>query len=338
LKAATVPADHCVVITTIQAPTPAVRAYAGMPGWQLVVAGDRKTREPWACGTARYLSLREQQASDLRLGRQLPENHYCRKNLAYLEAIRAGARVIVDTDDDNIPLPGWSIPPFEGSYETIPADRGFVNIYKWFTDQHIWPRGLPLDRILSPPRRESHAAAPARVGVWQGLANADPDVDAIYRLVIDKPCDFDERPPLVLGSGTCTPFNSQNTAFLRELFPLLYLPALVTFRFTDILRGLIAQPIMWLYGWRLGFTAATVVQERNPHDYLDDFRQEVPCYLQGGAVIDAVRAVVSASRPIEANLLAAYEALARAGIVPPAELPLVQAWLEDLGTARGRPA
>ena len=37
----------------------------------------------------------------------------------------------------------------------------------------------------------------------------------------------------MLGSGTISPFNSQNTLFTRAVFPLLYLPTYVTFRFTD---------------------------------------------------------------------------------------------------------
>ena len=70
----------------------------------------------------------------------------------------------------------------------------------------------------------------------------------------------------------CLPYNTQNTATRKELFPLLYLPAYVTFRFTDILRGLIAQPIMWLYDYHLGYSGATVTQKRNAHDYFEDFQ------------------------------------------------------------------
>ena len=41
----------------------------------------------------------------------------------------------------------------------------------------------------------------------------------------------------------------------------MYLPTFVTFRFTDILRSYVAQPIMWNAGYRLGFTNATVTQK-----------------------------------------------------------------------------
>jgi hypothetical protein len=117
---------------------------------------------------------------------------------------------------------------------------------------------------------------------------------------------------------------------VRDAFPLLYLPARVTFRFTDILRGLVAQPILWLRDRLIGFTKATVRQERNPHDYLKDFISEMPCYLHAEEVIAAVSAAVEAKYSTAENLFLAYEALQRKGIVPEDELPIVNAWLRDL--------
>ncbi|GAA4370349.1 hypothetical protein GCM10023185_44730 [Hymenobacter saemangeumensis] len=322
-----------IVITSIYPPTEAVRRFAGRAGYQTIVVGDRKTPADWQAPGVVYLSVAEQEAAGFRLSTRLPYNHYGRKMMGYLHAIRTGAQVIVDTDDDNLPYPDWEFPPMEGSYATAPAGKGFVNIYKSFTTHHIWPRGYPLDLILSPAHNlseEQLLPAPARVGVWQALADGDPDVDAIYRLVDNTEVFFDQRPPIVLAEGTLCPFNSQNTALRRELFPLLYLPAYVTFRFTDILRGLVAQPIMWAHGYRLGFTQATVQQIRNPHDYLKDFESEIPCYLHPNRVVAAVRAVVEPSVPVGENLRRAYAELARQGLVPAEETELLELWLADL--------
>jgi hypothetical protein len=251
--------------------------------------------------------------------------------LGYLHAIHLGAETIVDTDDDNIPKQDWSFPAFEGSFDKLSGDDGFINIYKHFTDMHIWPRGLPLRLINDRAALKNPAPAQnARVGVWQGLADEDPDVDAIYRLTADTPCLFEYRSPVVLSIGTLSPFNSQNTMFRQELFALLYLPACVTFRFTDILRSLVCQPIMWLYGYELGFTNATVVQRRNPHDYFKDFLSEIPMYEQTERVCELVQAAISASRPVAENLRLAYASLHRHGIVPAAELTVLDCWLDDL--------
>lgn len=119
-------------------------------------------------------------------------------------------------------------------------------------------------------------------------------------------------------------------ALRRELFPLLYLPAHVTFRFTDILRGLVAQPLMWLAGFHLGFTSATVEQLRNPHDFLTDFASEMPCYLYPERIIEIVGGVARSSASLADNLMTAYRALHEAAIVTQDELVTLEAWLKDV--------
>jgi len=322
-----------IVITSIFAPTEAVKQFAQLPGYDLVVVGDKKSPTDWHWPGATYLSVEAQEAAGFQLSQQLPFNHYGRKMMGYLHAIRAGAEIIVDTDDDNIPFADWQFPAMEGPYATAPADRGFVNMYKSFTRHHIWPRGYPLDLIRNEAqhlREDELTTQPARVGIWQALADGDPDVDAIYRLVDNTEVFFNRRPPIVLDKGTLCPFNSQNTAIRRELFPLLYLPAFVTFRFTDILRGLVAQPILWAHGYRLGFTQATVQQVRNPHDYLRDFESEIPCYLHPQRVVASVSRVMSKDYSVGENLRRAYAALAEENIVTPQEIKLLDCWLADL--------
>lgn len=110
----------------------------------------------------------------------------------------------------------------------------------------------------------------------------------------------------------------------------MYLPTYVTFRFTDILRGLIAQPIMWLYDYQLGFTNATVVQKRNPHDYMKDFISEIPMYQHCEKVIELVSNAISKSESIETNLYNAYKSLLKENIVCEKEMTTLDAWLKDI--------
>lgn len=260
----------------------------------------------------------------------LPFNHYCRKMLGYLYAIKCNASTIIDTDDDNIPYENWDFPEFDGEFDTVKSNLGFVNIYSLFTQQRIWPRGLPLEIINQPNTIEISQKKQRSVGVWQGLADGDPDVDAIYRLTSDEACNFTPRSPVCVEPQTFCPFNSQNTAFRRELFPLLYLPTTVTFRYTDILRSTVAQPIMWANGFHLGFTGATVVQKRNPHDYIKDFESEVPMYLTNKLAYSVAENAIRRGDSISQQLLSAYEALAERGIVKSAEIETLTAWLDDL--------
>jgi hypothetical protein len=321
-----------IVITSIFAPTEAVRDFAALKDYQLVVVGDKKTPADWNFENVVYLSVEKQQSIGRHLVKILPYNHYCRKMTGYLFAVANKAEYIIDTDDDNIPKSNWGFPAFRGEFQAVTGPTGFVNIYQLYTAQKIWPRGLPLNLINTDFSLEKNLKVmQGEIGIWQGLADEDPDVDAIYRLTSDKPCYFNHRDPVMLDYGTVTPFNTQNTKVRKELFPLLYLPTYVTFRFTDILRGLIAQPIMWLYGYRLGFTNATVVQKRNPHDYMKDFTSEIPMYEHSSKITGIVQSAITVSESIENNLWNAYSALEKRGIVEKQEITTLEAWLRDLG-------
>lgn len=317
-----------IIMTSINAPTEAVRKFGALSDWQLVVVGDKKTPSDWACEGVKFLSADEQASLGYSILEHLPWNHYGRKMIGYLYAIQQGAEIIVDTDDDNIPFDSWTWPTNEASFKTIDVD-GFYNIYREYTDDFVWPRGYPLNLIRSGSKAEPQLKE-QKVGVWQYLADEDPDVDAIYRLVFDKPITFNDGDPLVLEKGTICPFNSQNTLFQKELFPLLYLPAHVTFRFTDILRGLVAQPVMWTHDYKLGFGPASVVQKRNPHDYMKDFISEIPVYTHCEKVVELVQASLKPGQTLSENLQTAYEVLYEHEIVTKEELLLVEAWLADI--------
>jgi hypothetical protein len=323
--------NQFIIITSIFEPTEAVNLFSKNKNYSMILVGDKKTPPDWHCPGVDYMSVHVQEALNYKIAKILPFNHYSRKMLGYLKAIECGAQYIVDTDDDNIPSETWAFPEFDAEFDCTQEDMGFVNVYQLYTDQHIWPRGLPLKLISQRFNLEKHLSAKnCRVGIWQGLANEDPDVDAIYRLTSDQPCYFDERQPVVLGRGTISPFNTQNTIIRKELFSLMYLPTYVTFRFTDILRGLVAQPIMWLYDYHLGFTNATVTQKRNPHDYMKDFISEIPMYQYGESIIELVSNSISKSENIESNLYNSYNSLLNAKIIVKEEMIVLDAWLEEL--------
>jgi hypothetical protein len=320
-----------VVITSIFEPTVAVKTFAKNIDFRVIVVGDKKSPVKYECAQVDFLSWVQQEELGYKLTKVLPYNHYCRKMIGYLHAIKNGAEIIIDTDDDNIPKSNFVVPEFAGDFKTIVNTQGFVNVYEIYTDKKVWPRGLPLRLINSKTIDfDNIKATYSNVGIWQGLADEDPDVDAIYRLTNGNMITFSAYGNVVLDEGSISPFNSQNTIIRKDLFPLLYLPSKVTFRFTDILRGFVAQPIMWAAGYRLGFTDATVVQERNPHDFTKDFESEIPMYIYTDKVIDLCTKVVSSSKSIVDNLYDSYVELEKAGIVASDELKTLSAWLSDL--------
>ena len=170
--------------------------------------------------------------------------------------------------------------------------------------------------------------------IQQGLADNSPDVDAVWRLVMDRPLTFDEGPSVLLPPGTWCPFNSQSTWWWPSAFPLMYLPSHCSFRMTDIWRSFVAQRCLWELGHGLVFHAAEVVQERNPHDLAKDFELEVPGYLHNASITGALGNLElrPGAGAVADNLIRCYESLVTGGHLPTEELDGVRAWLDDLET------
>lgn len=329
-----------VVITTIQSPTAAVVALVdrlrpiGVP---MFAIGDRKGPVSFELAGTRFLSLADQLASGFELARILPVGHYARKNLGYLLAVRDGAQSLYETDDDNAPLPSWRPREAMTSAGTIGAP-GWCNVYRCFSEDRIWPRGLPLDALATSFASRPHAAATSseRSAIQQGLANGSPDVDAVWRLVLDRPFNFDDAPSVRLAPGTWCPFNSQSTWWWPEAFPLLYLPSYCSFRMTDIWRSFIAQRCLWELGQGVVFHAAEVHQERNEHDLMRDFNDEVPGYQRNRELVKVLEALRlrAGTEAVAENLRACYDALIAANFFDPREGALVSAWCAGLEQAR----
>jgi hypothetical protein len=329
-------AELAAILTTIQPPTDQVHALLARLaplGARLVVAGDSKGPSAFAADGALFLSLADQRRSRWRLAALLGERHYARKNMAYLEAVAMGAGCLYETDDDTAPAGQWGPRAARIRAERAEAAE-WVNVYRLFTSDLCWPRGLPLDAIHAPAGRGK--ADLVWAPIQQGLIDGNTDVDAIWRLLWSHDIAFDAAAaPVYLPPGLWCPFNSQSTWWWREAFPLLYLPFHCSFRMTDIWRGFVAQRCLWEMGANLVFTPPDSFQVRNPHDLMTDFTQEVPGYLDNRRLAAHLRDLPLTSGPGSAadNLLACYRSLTAAGFFPPAELSLVQAFVDDMADA-----
>jgi len=333
--------EIALVVTTINQPTQALEAAvsgAVAAGWRSYVVGDRKSPPGFRLEGACYLDLAAQRSA-WPFARHCPENHYARKNVGYLQAIAGGASVLVETDDDNAPLPGFFSGRRRCRTARLVGKDDWVNAYAFFTDARVWPRGLPLDVVRAAPP-DVIGSEESDCPIQQGLADGDPDVDAVYRLVSGAPVVFRAAPHLALAAGSACPFNSQNTTWWRDAFALLYLPAHCSFRMTDIWRAFVAQRIAWARGWRLLFHAATVRQDRNPHDSMKDFEEEIVGYRRNREFMAVLRGVpLAGDETVGSALVRCYGALAAARFFPHEELALLDAWLADLAVAlkAGRP-
>jgi len=325
-----------IVVTSIQDYSDTIKKYANMNDWHVIYIGDKKTPQLGNYENVTLISLEQQLFLDYKFVKYCPINHYSRKNIGYLHAMQKGASVIADVDDDNFPNEDWGNSlSYQGAIRKIQISSNtmqVVNIYKAFTDKLIWPRGLPLSYAKeSANYKVINSYDYNKIVVWQGLVNGDPDVDAIFRLLFGPDLDvsFNIEFPVVLSSGIFSPFNSQNTFWFAEGFPLLYLPISVTFRFTDILRSYVAQVCLWAMNREIGFTNANAHQKRNQHNLLADFNDEIPCYLQVPHLIEILSDLELTGKPGK-DLIICYAALSAESIVKEEEMIAVNAWLEDI--------
>lgn len=315
------------IITTIHSKTPGISLLERLDGWHVILVGDQKSVRIPSSQSLTFLSVRDQMDLGYKFTDLCPYNHYTRKNIGYLYAIQKGADIIYDTDDDNLPYSNWSPEKFF-CQTCYTSQRKFINVYKYFSKKFIWPRGYPLDEVREQGNCRIMETGPVEIGVWQGLTNNDPDVDAIFRLLLHDTILFAENRPIFLEQRHYCPFNSQNTIWNSKAFPFLYLPATTSFRFTDILRGYIAQRLMWNEQLYLGFTSATGYQERNEHDLMKDFGEEVECYLKVKPVVSLLESFTAQSDPLE-NLENVYQLFVEHGLVKTSELAIFQAWKVD---------
>lgn len=345
----------CVVITTINPPTAAVRKFVDMPELDVIIVADKKTPvDTYAGLDCILLTIDEQRRAFPALDALLPFNHYARKNMGYLYAIREGYQVILETDDDNIPYDDWldkSARPADVSSANLFEVSGhkYINIYRQFSDLNIWPRGLPLRDVLS--TESTGVVTPVErspqffddMSILQGLADGDPDVDAIFRLtssLAGSEITFKRTNAYYkLGAEQFCPGNTQNTAWLKPAdFYLMYVPSYVSFRFCDILKMYIAQAFVKSSGRSLVFQGATVFQDRNPHDFFKDFQQECEMFLQTEQVVDLIQSCLQAAGPdasLQDVFMSLYEQLVvRHVIKDERELALLRCWLDEVSRSK----
>jgi hypothetical protein len=273
-----------IVTTTINAPTEAVRRFDQMAGWELLVVGDLRTPPDYRLERGRYVSPAEQEAYDADLSEAIGWNCIQRRNLGIVMAYEEGAEVVAVVDDDNIPLPGWG--------ENLLLGRD-VEVDYYLTDlpafdpigatniAHLWHRGFPL-QLVSQRDYSRVERRTIRPDIQADFWNGDPDIDAICRMEHAPECSFDPgRFPM--AANRPAPFDSQNTFLSRAVLPDYFLYPAVG-RMDDIWAAYHVQAL----GHQAVFAAASVYQERNPHDLLVDFRAELLGYEHNLELLEAL--------------------------------------------------
>lgn len=328
-----------IVITSINPINQVMKDYAFLANnkkFNFIIAGDSKSPEIIYPGID-FLSIQDQINLNLKYPKLAPIKNYCRKNVGYLRAISLGATKIIETDDDNFPYSSFGEELQEHEPTKFLDEPGFANVYSYFTSNpYIWPRGFDLTSLKRKlPSFGSLEVKNVHCPIHNGLVDHDPDVDALYRLIFDIPFDFEiKNRTLALGKSVWCSFNTQNTTFFPVAFPLMYQPATPLFREADIIRGFVAQKILWQNNMFLKFHSPTVMQVRNPHKIIDDLREEVKLYSHVGSLCEELidTNIKGGINNFYDDMIQCYKVAEKYGFINSSEYDLIDAWFDDLST------
>lgn len=322
----------CVIITTINPVTETIRKHMDNEEYDVIIVGDKKTPDCYKNENCIYLDVDAQEKLFPRLSKLIPYNHYGRKNLGYLFAVKRGYEVIYETDDDNIPFNDFdNVLNFDSDVKTIQEnDSEWINIFKYFTNNNwIWPRGYPLSHIKKHPiPNYTFEDSGKDISIINGLVENDPDVDALFRLICNHQVTWDKDKKVIISNKNVCVFNTQNTFWVDSaMFIGLLLPCSVTFRYCDILKGLIANMLLRYNDKNMAYISPNVTQLRNEHDLMSDFESEYSMYIANEKILSIIQHGIQDMTDNKQMLYKIYQNLFDNNIITQLDLDICKVWL-----------
>lgn len=294
-----------IVCTTINPPTDALRKFAQMEDWELVLVLDKKTPVDaysfdMVFADSILLHPHELECIYPELSRMLGWNNVDIRNLGFLWAYQNGADIVAMVDDDNVPWDNWGQEIYIG--KKLGEDVLVADFIKHFLCENtavfdplsvfrypngFYPhRGYPIHLI---PRRYNHSRqfepGPLQFDIQANLWNVEMDYDAMFKLMeygapVATRCYRRDW----YTSYQSSPFNMQNTLITRRA--LKYCPSIpYTGRMCDIWGAYYCQAMGYkvLYGPP---TVDHVQPERSRLSLIKDMEEEMLGYRHSHIVED----------------------------------------------------
>lgn len=326
-----------LVTTTIHVPR-VLRWYRACGTAQMFVAMDRKT-DPAAYSLVEAIEnatvLPPERQEEWKCSEPIGWNSIQRRNIAFLEAIKWGADVIVSVDDDNLPLNPHYFEdfgkvigrPFNGLMATV-AGGNFFDVGDFLFPKSK-QRGVPHDNVAA---LEVQTVIGAAIGVAQGLCIGHPDVDAATRYVNNATVHTISeiaRAGIVVNNKSRTIWNSQNTAIRRELLPAWGMISGVG-RMDDIYASVICNRVMREYGYYAHYGKPMVFQQRNAdHTVVNDMRKEIDGYANVKRLARVLENTVLAGTSVLEDCRRVWRTLSTTDIFPAQSFKAMEAYLDD---------
>lgn len=263
-------------------------------------------------------------------------NNDSRRNLALLEAVAWGAEVIVSIDDDMVCLGLDFFERFEIMLSEPYSGLQLGEPNEWcdagkFTLPSAAQRGLPLGKATV---NSFSFVDDVQIGAMQGIILGTPDTDAgttmALRPFVHSATDI-LRNGFVIDPLAKSVFNSQITAFRRELAPCFAQFYKWQGRNTDIFASLIMRRVMrerglyTYFGLPMGFHNRS---ERDPKKDLESEKWGVENVEKFSNLLDAI--VLIGRSPLE-DTRTIYNTFSEAGFVWREEMcAAASAFLDDI--------
>jgi hypothetical protein len=322
---------RCVVITTINKPTESILKHINNESYDVIIVGDTKTPNDYNDLNCIFLDINSQKKLFPILCNVLPYNHYSRKNLGYLYAIKKGYDIIYETDDDNLPFDNFdNVLNFDNLSMITETQNRWINVFKYFTDNsHIWPRGFPLS-LVKQNTNYSIRATTCVPSIINGLVENDPDVDALFRLTVNSSdISWSKNCKILIDNNNVCVFNTQNTFWTDpELFISLYIPCSVSFRYCDILRGIISNILLKKLNKHMMYSSPNVTQHRNQHNLIHDFQSEFEMYIHNETILEYIEHNTDNVFVIRDLLVTVYNNLLEHNVIKNSEFDIFMKWLD----------
>ena len=263
-----------IATTTINKPTKALQDFAKNKNCKLIVALDKKSPK-FNLKNSIVLSTKYQEKKWKKLSKLVGWNCIQRRNFAILEAIERGAELIALIDDDNIPYANWFnniLVNKKVKINEITINKSIFDPIGYTNHKDLWHRGYPLELVNGrkyKKKGKKNITPDIQANFWEG----DPDIDAVCRMLIKPECKFKNK-YFPFFSKKISPFNSQNTIISRKVaFDYFLFPHIG--RMDDIW----ASFYVLSKGHKVIYSKPTVYQDRNIHNLIKDFKNEVIGYV-----------------------------------------------------------
>lgn len=269
-----------------------------------VVIGDTKT--PEECGAyvrslkgdnyeGIYLSVDDQKVflkPYPELEKLLPYRSVQRRNIGTLLAYQRGNEVIIQLDDDNFSTEDdwvkyFSLIGENSEFDEVNSSSSWYNVcdlLKLDPQRPIYHRGYPHDKRWVKEDYDWRKVSGKRVVVNAGLWLESPDVDALTHLDgPTKSLGFKDpnQVQVALAKHTYCPFNTQNTAFHKDLLPAMYclimgkeISRVYVERYDDIWLSYFIKKIADHMNDLVVFGRPLAAHMRNAHSFVKDMKAE----------------------------------------------------------------